>query len=80
MARGWTSACCCPPDSEPPDARAREVVAWTKGYLEGLHCGGLDGFEFPDDSGPHAIGELRELTRSDIEQLAADEEELQRRT
>ena len=65
-----------PPDSESPDTRARGVIAWTEGFLEGLHCGGLDDFEFPDDSGPHAIGELRELSRSDIAQLAADEEEL----
>jgi uncharacterized protein YgfB (UPF0149 family) len=66
-----------PPDSEAPDTRARGVIAWTQGFLEGLHCGGLDAFEFPDDSGPHAIGELRELAQTEISGLAEDEEELQ---
>jgi uncharacterized protein YgfB (UPF0149 family) len=65
-----------PPESEARDVRARGVISWTRGFLDGLRCGGVDAFEFPDDSGPHAIGELRELAQTEAAELSGDEDEL----
>lgn len=66
------------PDApESLEVRARAVIEWTRGYLDGLRCGGVDILEFPVASGDHAMEELRALVDTPVRELAADEEELQ---
>ncbi len=57
--------------------RAQAVIDWTRGYLEALHCSGLDEATLPVAAGRHALDELRQIAAAEPRALCADEEALE---
>ncbi len=56
--------------------QAQGVINWTRGFLAGLRCGGIDTVEFPVVSGRHAMQALQEVADSLPAALADDQETL----
>ncbi len=65
-----------PSETDSLEQQAQGVLSWTRGYLDGLQCGGFDTLEFPVVSGRHAMQELRDLLETSLGELAGDEEAL----
>jgi uncharacterized protein YgfB (UPF0149 family) len=65
-----------PPTTSSLAEQAQGVISWTRGYLQGLRCGGIDTVEFPVVSGRHAVQELRAIADRLPSALADDEEAL----
>ena len=63
-----------PPESSSLEARAKGLVNWTTGYIEGLRCGGLDESRFPTPMGARALEELRQLAETPVTAFAEEDE------
>ncbi|BAN68522.1 UPF0149 family protein [endosymbiont of unidentified scaly snail isolate Monju] len=57
-----------------PAERAQTVIDWTRGYLEALHCSGLDEATLPVAAGRHALDELRRIATAEPASLCRDED------